>query len=149
MTLSRRQTLLGLAALVLPLPASATPQEVQARIFALFGPGPLLDGPISLTLPALAETGNSVPLTLQIDSPMSASDRITRAALFAEANPLPLICTATFGPRAPAASLATNIRMAATQNITCVAQHLDGRLFVARREVRVVVGACTTLPGRY
>lgn len=148
-TFSRRQTLLGLGALILPLPVWATPAEVRERIAALFGPAPLIEGPITLDLPALAETGNSVPLTVQVDNEMTSTDRILRLALFAEENPRPVICEAAFGPRACRAELTTNIRLAATQSIICVAEHLDGQLLTARREVRVVVGACTTLPGRY
>ncbi|VDC19837.1 thiosulfate oxidation carrier protein SoxY [Pseudogemmobacter humi] len=149
MTIPRRHVLLGLATTLVPLPVLATPPEVRDRIATLFGPGPLLQGPITLDLPALAETGNSVPLTVLVESPMTGEDRITRLALFAEENPRPVVCEVAFGPRACAASLTTNIRLAATQSIVCVAQHLDGRLLTARREVRVVVGACTTLPGRY
>ncbi|MBV0893446.1 hypothetical protein KTN05_16720 [Paracoccus sp. Z118] len=97
----------------------------------------------------MAETGNSVPLTVSVESPMSDVDRIIRLAIFAEENPRPLTCEARFGPMAAEARLVTNIRLAATQTVVCVAERSDDRLLVARAEVRVVVGACTALPGRY
>nr|WP_254368309.1 thiosulfate oxidation carrier protein SoxY [Paracoccus sp. Z118] len=80
---------------------------------------------------------------------MSDVDRIIRLAIFAEENPRPLTCEARFGPMAAEARLVTNIRLAATQTVVCVAERSDDRLLVARAEVRVVVGACTALPGRY
>ncbi|WP_290686617.1 MULTISPECIES: thiosulfate oxidation carrier protein SoxY [unclassified Haematobacter] len=149
MILSRRSTLLGLATIALPLPLAATPAEVSESIARLFGDRPLTEGPVVLDLPTLAETGNSVPLTARVESPMTAGDRILRLALFAEQNPRPLICEAHFGPAAAEARLTTNIRLAATQAVVCVAERSDGVLVSVRRDVRVVVGACTTLPGRY
>ncbi|MRX48949.1 thiosulfate oxidation carrier protein SoxY [Paracoccus sp. S-4012] len=149
MILSRRTALLGLAATILPLPVWATPEEVAAEIVKLFGSTPLEDGPITIDLPALAETGNSVPMTVAVESPMTADDRITRLAVFAEQNPRPLSCEVRFGPMAAEPRLVTNIRLAATQTVVCVAEHSDGRLMAARADVRVVVGACTALPGRY
>lgn len=147
--LTRRSTMLGLAAVALPLPLRASPDEVRASIAALFGDRPMQEGPITMDLPALAETGNSVPIAVRIDSPMTEGDRILRLALFAEENPRPIICEANFGPAACEARLSTNIRLSATQSVVCVAEHSDGRLLARRQEVRVVVGACTTLPGRY
>lgn len=149
MILSRRTALLGLAASILPLPVWATPEEVAAKIVELFGDSPLENGPITIDLPALAETGNSVRMTVSVESPMTAEDRITRLAVFAEQNPRPLTCEVRFGPKAAEAQLEATIRLAATQTVVCVAEHADGRLMAARADVRVVVGACTALPGRY
>lgn len=149
MILSRRSMLATLGVVVMPLPLSATPMEVEAAIEHLFGSRAMAEGSVALDLPALAETGNSVPLTVRVESPMTSDDRIQRLALFAEENPRPLICETRFGPMAAEAKLTTNIRLAASQRVICVAQHVNGALLIARRDVRVVVGACTTLPGRY
>ena len=147
--LNRRSLLGGLAASLIPLPLQATPAEVARAITTLFGSGALQEGPLHLDLPLLAETGNSVPLTLRFDSPMTADDRIVRLALFAELNPRPLVCELRLSPLAATARLGTNLRLSSTQTVVAVAEHASGQLFAARREVRVVIGACTTLPGRY
>lgn len=146
-TLSRRETLLGLAATFLPLPVSATPSEVANSIAAIFGDRPIAEGPIKLELPPLAETGNSVPLTVICET--QALGRVRRLAVFTEMNPRPLACLASFGPMAAEARITTNIRLASTQAVVCVAELEDGKLISSRQRVRVVVGACTTLPGRY
>lgn len=145
--LTRRGTLLGLAIALFPLPLSATPSDVAESMADLFGIRPMEEGPITLELPALAETGNSVPLTVRCDT--EAMGAVKRLAVFTEMNPRPVACVATFGPMAGEAMLTTNLRLAGTQAIVCVAETDDGRLFSSRQEVRVVVGACTTLPGRY
>lgn len=149
-SLSRREVLLGLVAVTLPLPVSATPAEVANAIEETFGETPIADSDeITLELPPLAESGNSVPLTVKVASPMTADDRISRLALFAEANPRPKICEIAFGPAAAEAQITTNIRLSSTQTVVCIAEKADGSLISARHEVRVAVGACTTLPGRY
>jgi sulfur-oxidizing protein SoxY len=149
MKLNRRDTLLGLAVLFLPLPADATPADVLESISRTFGDRPIVDGPINLEAPPLAESGNSVPLTAWVESPMTANDRVVRLVLFAEQNPRPKTCEVVFGPAAAEARLTTNIRLASTQSVVCIAEMADGRLIRARHAIRVIVGACTTLPGRY
>lgn len=146
-SLSRRQTLLGIAATFLPLPVSATPAEVAESIAVLFGDRPIAEGPIVLELPPLAETGNSVPLTVRCET--EAPDIVRRLAIFTEMNPRPLACVVDFGPMAGEARITTNLRLASTQAVVCVAELEDGRLISSRQEVRVVVGACTALSGRY
>jgi len=143
--LTRRATILGIGCvLVLPRPAAATPEEVRASIIETFGPGALAEGPIELELPPLAESGNSVPLTVRVPQ-----GGVRRLALFTEQNPRPKACEAIFGPASAETSLTTNIRLASTQFVICVAEMSDGSLMTARHEVRVVVGACSTLPSRY
>ena len=149
MKLNRRDTLLGLAVLFLPLPAEATPADVLKSISKTFGDRPIDEGAINLEAPPLAESGNSVPLTAWVESPMTGNDRVVRLVLFAEQNPRPKTCEVIFGPAAAEARLTTNIRLASTQSVVCVAEMADGRLIQARHAIRVIVGACTTLPGRY
>lgn len=150
MRTNRRDTLLGLAAvLFLPLPAGATPEDVVESIAETFGDRPIREGAITLEAPPLAESGNSVPLTVSVESAMEGDDRVVRLALFAEENPRPKTCDVVFGPAVAEARLTTNIRLASTQSVVCVAELADGSLIQARQAIRVVVGACTTLPGRY
>lgn len=151
MNLNRRETLLGLAVLLLPLPVHATPAQVAESIVETFGRKPEDDGDrlITIEAPPLAESGNSVQITVAVNSPMTAEDRVMRLAVFAEENPRPKTCEVVFGPAAAEARLITNIRLAATQSIVCVAEMADGRVIEARRAIKVIVGACTVLPGRY
>ena len=76
-TLSRRRLLAGLTgSLLLPLlnlrPAFAVSKRLAPIIRETTGGVLPKTGRIKLTLPALAESGNSVPLKVQVDGPMTA-----------------------------------------------------------------------------
>lgn len=130
--------------LVVPLVAEATPEEVVASIVETFCSSPLAGGPVEIDLPPLAESGNSVPMTVRV-----LQSGVKRLAVFSEHNPRPKICEVPFGPALADPALTTNIRLSSTQAVVCVAEMLDGSPIVARREVKVTVGASTTLPSRY
>jgi len=111
--LSRRSALLTIGGSVLlsmvALPGVAADEDTAAAIRQLYGDREPTAGRISLQLPALAESGNSVPLTLTVDSPMTATDRVLRASVFANRNPRPLIATVLFGPKYGTPTFGTNI----------------------------------------
>lgn len=151
--IDRRSLLAGAGSLValtvVALPASATPADAAAAITDLFGDRPFSQGPVVIEAPPLAETGNSVPITVRVDRPVDDPDRITRLAIFSENNPRPSILEARFGPAAAEISVATNIRLNGTQQIICVAETAGGELYRAVHEIRVVVSACTTLEAQF
>lgn len=152
--IDRRRLLAGAGGLatitIVPLPAAATPADAAAAIAEAFGEDrPFTDGPITIEAPALAETGNSVPITVRADRATDAPDRIIRMALFSENNPRAPLFSTTFGPAAAEAAIATNIRLNGTQQIICVAETADGILIRAIHEIRVVVSACTTLEAQF
>ena len=51
---------------------AARPAHFRDWILATFGDRPVTDGPITIQAPPLAETGNSVPITIRVDRPMAA-----------------------------------------------------------------------------
>lgn len=139
----------ALSVAVLPSTAQATPEEVTASVAETFGAGAIADGRIIITVPKLAETGNSVPLTVAVESPMTEADHVRRIAVFAEQNPRPKVCEVFLSPASGVAEIETNIRLSGTQEILVVAEMSDGSLWKARQQVRVVVGACSTLSARF
>jgi sulfur-oxidizing protein SoxY len=151
--LSRREAMLTLSGSILlaivPLPVSAADEDTAAAIRELYGEREPTPGRVTLTLPSIAESGNSVPLTLMIDSAMSEQDRVVRASIFANRNPRPLIATASFGPRSGKPSLSTNIRLSGTQDVIGIAQMSDLSLWSAQVRVLVTVGACDALQLRF
>lgn len=143
---TRRGVLLGgvgcLIAVLVPVGSLAAPADMQAAIAGLFGDRPLRQGGISLTIPPLAENGNSVPLAIAVDSPMTEADHVRRIAVFSPLNPLPNIIQFELGPRAGKASVSTRIRLSRTQDILVVAELSDGTLRSASAGIMVTVGAC-------
>ena len=152
-TINRREALMlgagTLLAATLPKAGFATPAEVSTAISDAFGSGTISEGRITVTVPKLAETGNSVPISIAVDSPMTVADHVRRIAIFAEQNPRPKVVEAFLSPASGEARLETKIRLSGTQGVVVVAEMSDGSLWRAREQVQVVVGACTTLPARY
>jgi len=151
--LSRREAMLaiggGILLSIVPLPVPATDADTAAAIKQLYGDRVPNRGRIALKLPALAETGNSVPLTMTIDSPMTARNRVLRASIFANRNPRPLIATTLFGPRSGTPVFSTNMRLSGTQDVIGVAEMNDHSLWSVHVRVLVTVGACDALQTRY
>jgi sulfur-oxidizing protein SoxY len=145
--LSRRSVLAGaVAILVVPLSAGeaqATPESMaEAMDEALGKAAPLKQGRVKIDLPELAENGNSVPLKIVVESPMSAADHVKMVYVFSEKNPVSNVVRFHLGPRSGAARLQTSIRLAATQRITVVARMSDGSLWSGGADVIVTQAAC-------
>jgi sulfur-oxidizing protein SoxY len=142
---SRRRALQALAAgacLLLVKPASATPEALEQALRETFGGQSIQRGRITLELPRLAESGNVVPVTVTVDSPMSAADHVQAIHLFAEKNNLPRILSVAMGPWNGKAVVASRIRLSTSQQVLAVAQMSDGSLWSAAAEVEVTVSSC-------
>ncbi len=116
--------------------------EVEAAIKEIAGDRAAEEGRISLDLPEIAENGNTVPLTVEVDSPMTDEDHVTAVYVFADGNPQPEVAKMMFTPRSGEAVASTRIRLAKTQKIHALAEMSDGSLFTAAQEVKVTIGGC-------
>ena len=135
----------GLTALAGSGPAKhawATPAEATIEIGRFTAGNPAELGKIALDLPEIAENGNSVTLSFDIDHPMTAERHVTDVLVIADANPSPRVATFRFTPMSGRAAAATRIRLAGTQLVTVMAKTSDGKLFSAQRQVKVTVGGC-------
>jgi sulfur-oxidizing protein SoxY len=121
----------------------------MSAIRDIFGDVTPKTGRITLELPPLAESGNSVPLRVSIDSPMTKADHVRRVCIFANRNPRPLIATVIFAPQAGKAAFSTTLRLSGTQDVIAMAELSDGTIWTEQAPVMVTVGACDTLQSRY
>ena len=99
-------------------------------------------GKVSLDLPEIAENGNTVPLTVAVDSPMTAESYVKEVMIVADGNPNAGVATLTFTPLSGKAEAAIRIRLAATQNVMAIAKMSDGALFTEQKTVKVTIGGC-------
>jgi sulfur-oxidizing protein SoxY len=144
---TRRHILVGAAGLAIapmlpPAPAAATPASMKAAIKTIVGEGALRKGRIKLELPPLVENGNAVPLSVTVESPMTAADHVKAIHVFTEKNPQPYVASFHLGPRAGKASVSTRIRLADTQQVVAVAETSDGAFWTDGIEVVVTLAAC-------
>jgi sulfur-oxidizing protein SoxY len=147
---SRREFLLaagiGLGSVVLARPAGATPAAMQDAIRKVVGSAPVTPGKVTLDLPPLVENGNTVPLAITVESPMTEAEHVRAIHVFTEKNPQPDVVTFRFGPRAGRASVATRVRLADTQTVVALAELSDGTFRSARADVVVTLAACLEDP---
>jgi sulfur-oxidizing protein SoxY len=132
----------GLASVGSVTPARATPAEMQEAIRKVVGAAPVSAGRVRLELPPLSENGNSVPLAVSVESPMTATDHVKAIHVFTEKNPQADVVSFRLGPRVGRASVATRIRLADTQTVTAIAELSDGSFWSASAAVVVTLAAC-------
>ena len=143
-TTTRRTFIAGAALVsVLPFaPARATPEAMAAAIKEVVGDKTLREGKVVLDIPSLIENGNAVPLTVTVDSPMTADDRIKAIHVFNEKNPRPHVYNAWLGPSVAKAEIATRIKLGDSQKIVAIAETSKGEFFSASADVIVTLAAC-------
>ncbi len=135
----------GLAVIGMTLVPRAVLADADAMMLAIkehIGDRATKDGRISLELPQIAENGNTVPITIEIDSPMTESDYVKAVHVYAEKNPFPRVASFFFTPRSGKARASTRMRLAKTQNVVAVAEMSDGSVYMAKTEVKVTIGGC-------
>jgi sulfur-oxidizing protein SoxY len=143
---TRREILLAGGAAVLAVtlrPAEATPAMLASAIRTIVGTASAKTGKVKLDIPPLVENGNSVPMTVSVDSPMAAEDHVKSIHVFNEKNPQPNIGNFYLSPQAGRAQVATRIRLADSQKVVAIAKLSDGTFWSASVDVVVTLAACT------
>jgi sulfur-oxidizing protein SoxY len=149
--ITRRQFLIVASALAAPAAAKAQldpnlaakrKAAFQEALRLVVGDAKVSKGRVKLTLPPLIDNGNSVPLTVTVDSPMTEADHVKAIHVLTEKNPLPDVVAVVLGPRAGRATFTTRVRLADTQTVTAIARMSDGSLWSDGAEVVVTLSAC-------
>lgn len=99
-------------------------------------------GRITLNAPEIAENGNTVPISVSVDSEMTDSSYVESVTLLAEGNPNPGVATFHFSPMSGEATATTRMRLAKTQNVVAIAKMSDGSVFMDKKLVKVTIGGC-------
>jgi sulfur-oxidizing protein SoxY len=132
----------GLAGAALVRPAAAQTDELAAAIAAFAGGAVVKPGRVRLEVAKLVDNGNVVPVSVAVDSPMTAADHVKAIAIFNEKNPQRDVARFTLGPRSGKAAVATRIRLATSQKLVAVAALSDGSFWSDSADVIVVLAAC-------
>jgi sulfur-oxidizing protein SoxY len=144
---TRRETLAlaamaSLAAFLAPKFANADEQAVAGEIKKLYGDKKFDGGRIKLDVPEIAENGLVVPVNVEVESPMTEQDYVKAVHIFADGNPAPDVVTYRFTPASGKAAASTRARLAQTENIVCIVEMSDGKLYMAKANVKVTIGGC-------
>jgi sulfur-oxidizing protein SoxY len=100
------------------------------------------EGRVKLDLPEIAENGNTVPMTVMVESPMTPQSYVSEVLVVADGNPRAGVVTFHFSPASGMAEANTRIRLATSQNVTAIAKMNDGSVFKTSKQVKVTIGGC-------
>jgi len=143
--MKRRELLgaaVGLVGTVWARDALANADELAAAIKQFAGGVPVSEGRVEFDIAPLVENGNTVPITVRVQSAMSESDHVQAIAIFNESNPQREVANFTLVPRAGRATVATRIRLATSQQLVAVAKMSDGSCWSKTVDVLVTLAAC-------
>jgi len=121
---------------------SYVPGQMEAAIRNLLGEAVIRKGRVTLDLPPLVENGNTVPMTVSVESPMTREDHVKAIHVFNEKNPQANVISMRFGARAGRAQVSTRIRLAGTQKLMAIAEMSDGSCWSDTQEVVITLAAC-------
>jgi sulfur-oxidizing protein SoxY len=149
---STRRQFLGLAGatavagavpIVTLRPAEATPAMLTSAINSVTQGALVRTGKVKLDVPPLVENGNTVPMTVSVDNPMTAENHVKSIHVFNEKNPQPNVGNFYLDPLAGRAQVSTRIRLADSQKIVAIAKLSDGSFWSASIDIVVTLAACT------
>jgi sulfur-oxidizing protein SoxY len=137
----RREFLAGLGILALARAALAQ-QDLDPQAAKIANGAPVRKGKVKVVLPQLADNGNSVPIRITVDSPMTAADYVMSIHLYSERNPVSNMANFYLGRRAGRAEINSRVRLAGSQRVTAVAALSDGTFWYDTASIVVTLSAC-------
>jgi len=144
--LNRREALTaGAGAIAAGVGLTARPalalNDYADQIKAFTGGKTPAEGGVRIELPELAENGNTVPMSVAVDGPMTGGAYVQEIFVVAPANPNARVIRFRFSPMS-VPEAATRIRLAETQDVHAVAKLSDGTFLAASRQIKVTIGGC-------
>ena len=133
---------LGMGMSVIVRAADGVPETLAAAVSTYAGGATVTTGKVVFDIASLVDNGNTVPITVTVDSPMTAASHVTAIAVFNEKNPQRDVARFTLGPRAGRAKVSTRIRLATSQKLVAVARMNDGTYWSQSVDVIVTLAAC-------
>jgi sulfur-oxidizing protein SoxY len=133
---------------VAPRPAAAQAlgqqETAEAAMKRFFGTRPIKDGAalVKLDIPLIAENGAVVPVSVEVNSPMTPANYVKHIYIVADKNRIPMVTRVTLSPEAGQAFAGENIRLGETGDVRAIVEQSDGTLLQVKREVKVTVGGC-------
>jgi len=144
MNTRRRFIGMSLSVGLLPLTRThASEEEAQLAVEKIVGKAFVKSNRVKLDIPPLVENGNLVPMTVAVDSPMTANDFVKAIHIVAEGNPLPNIISFYLSARSGRATVQSRIRLSNSQRVLAIAEMSDGSFHQGFANTLVTLSACT------
>lgn len=119
-------------------------EALDAALQRVFGGRPMKDGSgmIKLDIPLIAENGAVVPVSVEVNAPMTPQSYVKHIYIVADKNRIPIVTRVALTPASGLAYMGANIRLGETTDVRAIAEQNDGTLYALKREVKVTVGGC-------
>ena len=144
--ISRRNALQLIAAFtgtaILPSMSFSQPNKALDRINEITKGMGATESDVYFDLPEIAENGNQVKVSFEMDSPMTESDHIKTVYILADGNPSPNVAKFSFTPEMGSCSATTRMRLSKTQNVYLLAANNNEQFFMTYAKVKVTIGGC-------
>ena len=127
---------------ILPSISLSQPNKALDRINEITKGLGATESDIYLDLPEIAENGNQVKVSFEMDSPMTETDYVKTVYIFADGNPSPNVAKFYFTPQMGSCSATTRMRLSKTQNVYLLAENNDGQFLMTNAKVKVTIGGC-------
>lgn len=115
---------------------------LQEMLAPLLKGGVALQQGMKLMLPILADNGYLVPVSVQVESPMTPEAHVTHIYLLSQRNPATQMAVFHLGPWSGRAEVSTRIRLAGSQMVVAVARLSDASFRYQSVDVIVTDSAC-------
>jgi sulfur-oxidizing protein SoxY len=115
---------------------------LQEMLAPLLNGGVALQQGVKLVLPILADNGYLVPVSVQVESPMTPEAHVSHIYLLSQRNPATQMAVFHLGPWSGRAEVSTRIRLAGSQMLVAVARLSDGSFRYQSVDVIVTDSAC-------
>ena len=125
-----------------PVSALAQSGVLSPLVTAYAAGGTVREGRVTFDIAPLVDNGNSVPIEITVDSPMTPAQHVVGIAVFNEKNPQNQVAEFMLSPLAGRARVATRIRLAVSQQLVAVAKMNDGSCWTHTVEVLVTLASC-------
>ena len=119
-------------------------EPVDAALKRVFGGKAMKDGSgmVKLDIPLIAENGAVVPVSVEVNAPMTSQSYVKHIYVVADKNRIPIVTRVALTPESGQAYMGANIRLGETGDVRAIVEQSDGTLLQVKREVKVTVGGC-------
>ena len=122
---------------------SPNKMDIDTAIKAATGGAKVTDSDkITLTVPEIAENGAVVPVTVEVDSPMTDSDYVKAIHVLSTKNSNARCIDVNLTPANGKAYFSTRIKLGGTQEVVGLVELSNGEFLTASQSVKVTIGGC-------
>ncbi len=122
--------------------AEAFPAELRTAIDQYTSGRPWTEARVKFEIAELVDNGNTVPISIKVESLMNGIDQVTDIAVFNERNPQRDTIRFSLSADTPIAQVDARIRLATTQRLVAIARMKDGSYYGKAVDVIVTIAAC-------